>query len=446
MLLFPFLFACTPRDLPATVVAETEWIQDIEVSTSEVVPTALEVRFTTPEEAIGWVEFGVGSADDLTTPAAELGTEHALAVIGNPALSEVTMRVVIEVDGERHTSGTFTHETGQLLPATPVLDVTVNEYAPPENTQLLMSIFGPVSHLVMMDLQGNVTWSLAQGSKEESYGLSVSPGDGELLYNLFELGGTVASIERVDLLGNPLESVQTDDAHHFFSEGPEQTLVWLEEDARDIDGVEIIGDVLMQRSSGGEEEILFSHWDNFTLPLMPSGMQYMEWTHSNWIGYDETRETYLLSNAYTNTIAELDTSGEPIRVMGGPGAMDSEYVFGSVEQAFEYPHGPHWMDNGDLLVFTTTDDLSRVVRYSVDEEYKQLNEVWSYGESYGFEALWLGEVQELPDGNILISWGSVGILQIVSPDDGELLWEASTSFQFFFSQIHVMSDPYTRWR
>ena len=439
------LFACTAQETPATVVAETEWIQDIEVSTSEAIPAALEVRFSTPEDAIAWVEFGVGGAAALTTPPAALGTEHSLAVIGNPPLSEVTMRVVVEVDGERHTSGTFTHQTGQLLPSTPVIEVNINEYEAPENTQLLMSIFGPVSYLVLMDLQGNITWSLAQGSKKDSYGLSLLPREGEVLYNLFELGGTAASIERVDLLGNPLESVETDEAHHFFSEGPDHSLVWLEEDTREVDGVEVVGDVLMQRSDQGEETVLFSHWDNFTLPLMPSGMQYMEWTHSNWIGYDEARDSYLLSNAYTNTIAELDADGEPIRIMGGPGAMDSEYVFGSVDQAFEYPHGPHWMDNGDLLVFTTSDDLSRVVRYSIDEEYKQLNEVWSYGEDYGFEALWLGEVQELPDGNILVSWGSVGILQIISPD-GELIWEASSSFQYFFSQIHAMSDPYTPWR
>lgn len=439
------LFACAPETIPSTDVAETEWIQDIAVSTSALIPTAIEVSYSTPADAIGWVEFGVGSPDQLTTPAAQLGTEHSNAVVGNPALTEISMRVVVEIDGERHTSGTFTHETGQHLPTTPVLEVTVNAYDAPENTQLLMSIFGPVCHLVLMDLEGNVTWSLEQGSKEENYGLSVSPKDGDLLYNLFEIGGGISSIERVDMLGNPIESIETDDAHHFFVESPDESLVWLEEDIREVDGVEIIGDVVMERDVQGEEAVLFSHWDNFTLPLIPPGMLYMEWTHSNWVDFDAARDSYLVSNAYTNTIVELDRSGEPLRIMGGPGAMDSEYVFGSVEQAFEYPHGPHWTDDGDLLVFSTSEGLSRVVRYSLDEEYKQLDEIWSYGEDYGFQAMWLGEVSELPDGNILISWGSVGILQIISPD-GELLWEAVTSFQSFYSQVHMMSDPYTPWR
>jgi hypothetical protein len=125
--MFLLLFACTPETISTTDVAETEWIQDIAVSTSALIPTAIEVSYSTPADAIGWVEFGVGSPDELTTPVAQLGTDHSHAVVGNPALTEVSMRVVVEIDGERHTSGTFTHETGQLLPTTPMFEVKFNE-------------------------------------------------------------------------------------------------------------------------------------------------------------------------------------------------------------------------------------------------------------------------------------------------------------------------------
>ena len=66
------LFACTPETISTTDVAETEWIQDIAVSTSALIPTAIEVSYSTPADAIGWVEFGVGSPDELTTPVAPL--------------------------------------------------------------------------------------------------------------------------------------------------------------------------------------------------------------------------------------------------------------------------------------------------------------------------------------------------------------------------------------
>jgi hypothetical protein len=437
------LLACAP-ETPSVEDAETEWIDNIEVTTSALVPAALEVRFSSVEDAVGWVEFGVGDADALTTPITEEGTEHVLAVIGNPTLTEVTMRAVIEVDGVRHESGLFTAQTGQNLPETPSIEITVNNYDMPESTTLLMSVFGAVNYVVMMDLDGNVTWSLAQGVDGENYGLGVMPVDGGLMYNYFEIGkGDEASIEHVDLLGNPLSSVDTPTAHHFFTVGSSGELAWLEEDIRIVNGTEIAGDVAMRRDAKGEESILFSHWDNFTVPQ--TSQNYLDWTHSNWIDWDADRESYLISNAFTNTIVEVDVDGEPLRIMGGPGAVDSEYVFGSENEAFEYPHGPHWADNGDLLVFSTHDKVSRVVRYSLEDEgKKKLHEVWSYGADEGYEALWLGEVQELPDGNILISWGSVGLLQIVTPE-GELLWEASAPFQSFFNQTHVMSDPYTPW-
>ena len=444
-MLFLFL-ACTP-EAPSSSPdeAETEWIADIEVATSARIPTALEVRFSSAEEAQGWVEFGVGGADAFTSPLTVVGTEHVAAVIGNPALTEVTMRVVIEVDGTRHESGTFTAETGQNLPETPIAEVMLNNYTdPPEGMQLLMSLFGSVTYLVMMDLEGNITWSLPQGVADTLGGLGVEPVENGIRYNLFEVGkGAAGTLEHIDLLGNPISTVETDDAHHFFTIGPQEELVWLEHDLRVLNGSEIAGDVVMQRDSSGAESTLFSHWDSFTLPQ--SNQAFIDWTHANWIDWDPDRGSYLLSNAFTNTIAELDADGAPVRIMGGPGAVDSEYIFDRFESAFEYPHGPHWTDNGDLLVFSTVDKVSRVSRYTVDDELMIMTEVWSYGAEYAYEALWLGETQELPDGNILISWGSVGLLQIVSPS-GELLWEAAAPFQSFFNQVHPMRDPYTPWR
>ena len=440
-----FLLACTPEaTTPPIEAAETEWIQDIAVSAGELVPTALSVTFSTPEAATSWVEFGLQSIDEFHTPTGSVDTAHSAAVIGVPPLSEVTMRVVVEIDGEQHTSGTFTHETGQLLPETPILEVVTNNYDGPA-TSLVMSIFGNPSTMVMMDLDGTITWSLPQGVDLISYGLAVEHvGDG-LMYNEFELGRTgVGTIERIDFLGNPISTVETTEAHHFFTHGPDGELVWLVEEIRNIDGVDVVGDAVMRRSVDGEESVLFSHFEDFTLPQLGNAKS-INWTHANWVDWDSARSTCLLSNARTNTIAELTAEGELVRIMGGPGAIDSEYVFGSVEQAFEYPHGPHWSDSGDLLVFSTVDGLSRAVQYELNEDQGQLKEVWSFGESYNYGSQVLGEVQELPDGNLLISWGSVGILQIVSPDR-EVLWEAQAPLLAFFNQTHVLSDPYTVWQ
>jgi hypothetical protein len=118
-----------------------------------------------------------------------------------------------------------------------------------------------------------------------------------------------------------------------------------------------------------------------------------------------------------------------------------EYGFFDYNHAFTFPHGVHWTQNDELLVFSTFQNVSRAIRYSIDDEQKKLREVWSFGAEYGYNAHVLGSVEELEDGNILINWGSVGMLQIVSPQ-GIVLWEARTLLQTFINDVHILDGPY----
>ncbi len=441
-LILASLFACTQQQ--ATTAAETRWIENIDVSISEAIPSVVEVRFSTAAAGSAWVEYGTAGPDERTTLPDAVGEDHAFAVIA-PPLSALYLRAVVEVDGERFESGTFQYTSGQLLPSTPFLNVTVNNYSAPEGAVLLLSVFDVPSHTMMVDLSGEVLWSLTLPETDRN-GLGIWPTDGHILANSFGGDWEDPQLQRIDLSGNVVDTLSTPGAHHFFTADPAEALVWIETDEVDDPQLgTLVGDALIRQTADGKRDTFFSTWDHLTFDasLVPddSSTDSYDWTHANWIDYSADRDSYLMSTAHTNVILEIDREGEPLRTIGGMGALDSDYTFADPETAFAYPHGAHWTASGDLLVFSTRDGLSEVIRYTIDEERQMLTASWSYGADLHQEAMVLGEAQELDDGNILISWGSVGLVQIVSPA-GELLWEMSAPLGNFFSQIHMLDSPY----
>jgi hypothetical protein len=438
MLLASILFACTANE--GLLGAETEWVYGLEVATSEEIPSVIEVSFTTPEDAVAWIEFGEDSTSRSTAVDAA-STEHSFSVIGPGPLTEVTMRVVVEVNGQQHTSGVFTHTSGGLLPETPTFEVTVDNYDPPEDAVLLMAVYNDPSFLVMLNFDGEVIWSKSTGASFDGYGLGVLPVDGQIHYNFFEKGVSNGLYGKFSLSGKDIAVEDTPGAHHFFTIGPDDKPVWIQEDIHEDELGEVIGDQIVV-GMGDEAESIFTTWDYVTFQPNPGTLP--EWTHANWIEYHPDRDSYLVSTAYTDTLFELDTTGTPIRTFGGRNAVpsDVDYIFDDPGALFSRPHGINWTSKGELMVFSTVNNISSTVIYEVNDDNGVLYERWRFGEEYGYEAKALGEVHELEDGNILISWGSVGLLQVVDPTTSTVLWEAQSALEQFPTQVHYLDNPY----
>ena len=436
------LLACEPRT-KGPAAAETDWVQALQVAPGTQIPAVLEVSFETPEPTSAWIEFGVdapGARRTLISPAAQ---QHTIPVFGLGALQAVSMQVVVQAsDGTEHRSGVFTETSGGLLPGSPTFDITINSYDAPAEAVLLLSVYGEPGHLVMINLDGEVVWSRAYEEEDGEIGLGVLPtGDG-LRYNRFQSELEDGRIGRMDLLGEIQEEAAAEDSHHFLTTTATGEVVWMREDPRPLAPyAAVIGDQIVVGPDAAQ--VLFSTWDALTFADEDVPTPVVSWTHANWIEHHPDRKTYLMSTAYTNVILELAEDGEVVRLFNGRDAVDGTYTYANPQDAFEFPHGPHWASNGDLLVFSTSSRVSRAIRYRIDDEAGTIEAVWEFGRSYGYEAKALGEVQELPDGNILISWGSVGILQIVDPTDDTVLWEAQAPLQQFTTQVHYLETPYS---
>jgi hypothetical protein len=437
MLLIATLLACSQDSIVKN--PDTDWVNGVNVSNSEEIPSVVEVSFSTPEQAVAWIEFGDQNLS-RTTAVGDFSTEHNIAVVGASPLSNVMMRVVVQIDGEEHRSGVFSHKSGGLLPGTPNFDITVDNYDHSEEAVLLMSVYGEPSHLVMLNFDGEVVWSKSSGDADGGKGLGVLPVGGEIQYNRFEGLWDNGTLNRISLSGKPIETIETLDSHHFFTVGPDGESVWIQHDVQTPEGNNpVVGDRLMS-GTGDNAQVLFSTWEHLTFQSNPSNLP--EWTHANGIEYSADRNSYLMSTAFADTLIEIDTEGNPLRIIGGYNSADSDYQFDNPDDTFSYPHGVRWTSKGDLLVFSTLDTVSKIIRYELDDETGTICKRWEFGADQGYEARLLGEVHELEDGNILVSWGSVGILQVIDPITNTVLWEVQSALQEFPSQIHYLDTPY----
>jgi hypothetical protein len=455
MLILTLLLGCKPDDTAPTPVediesAATEWLTNLAAAPVADIGTTLDVSFDTPVSGPAWVAYRIDGGEWQQTPATEPGTTHRLPVIGAP-YAEVTLKAVAELDGVLRESGEVLIEAGGPPPEAPVITVTVDGYTPPEeDALLLLGVFGDLSYAVMMDFDGTMRWShpLNDIGEEARGGLGVvqSVVPGQLLVNVFMPGepyNDSAELRRINLLGEVTFQSDTPGGHHFFAETPDGAVLWLRYDARTIGSTTVIGDELMRLPpEGGSSESVVNLWDLLPPPTPPKGAARWDWTHANWLLYSPERDRYLLSTAKTNLLMELGEDGTLHQIINGHQAPTAPYQYDDESQAFGYPHGIHWDASGQsLLVLQRRDQISTAARYRINEDSLQIERTWNYGADLEYDSTVLGEVQELSDGNFLVSWGGLGILQVVSPQQ-EVLWEAQTGLGTFFSHMHVITDPY----
>ena len=443
------LLACTgPDDRDLLHIAETEWIQDIDVQTAAAVPTVLTVTFTTPESVDAWVRYGEPGAEDRSTPPST-GQQHTHHLLGLAPLSEASLQIVVDTGSGERRSGQIAAQTGQLLPETPIPEVTLSGYAPDEHGTLLISLIGNPSALIMMGLDGTVHWSLITGEQDVRRGIGCQPAveEGLLFYNTFNFadwgGGLISS---VGLDGAAVETVETEGAHHFFERLPDGSLAWISTDTREWSGMSVVGDQVVLRQPDGALTTLFSTWDHLTVSETSTwnNNAYEEghdWSHGNGLSYNPAQDVLLFSTGSTDVIAEITPTGTLNRLFAGKNAIDGDYTISQPQETFSYPHGAHYSADGELMMMSTVSNRSRLVGYTIDESDRVLRESWSYGEDLNQTVQVLGEVSPLPDGNRLVSWGALGIVEVVTPDS-EVLWRAETSFGHLIGQVHYLESPY----
>ncbi|MFH1468928.1 MAG: aryl-sulfate sulfotransferase [Pseudomonadota bacterium] len=412
----------------------------------EEAPMVVRLAWTTPEPGKGWAEFGL-NADDLgmrTSTEPEDTTEHSLTLLGAPPLADVYFRAVTET-GSEELEARGTIRTEGLPAELPDFVVTVDE---PEKQAplpyILGTAFGGMPAVYVVDRQAHWLWYKQVDRDKNPIQLAFEEGTGHVLFNSFltDHGEDDSNITRVSFDRRVDEDMHTPYGHHSFTQLPDGSLAYLSIDVRDFDvfdtgePISVVGDaVMILPVDGGEPYAFWSTWDwrdphwhdRWDSGFYPQGG---DWTHCNAVNYVASNDTLLVSVRNFDVLLEVDMqSGAVLREFGG----EDGYRFAEGSRTFNYQHDATWTVDDTLLLITTDEEVreTTAVEYAVDDGAQTLTEIWSQGDGEGHYALVQGTARDLSNGNRLINYGSVGLVQEVTLDH-EVVWEmkalAGTAF------------------
>ena len=448
------LIACGPGD-------SARGISDLEAVLSPDVGLVVELSWDSPSSGDAWVEFGTTEDRSRSTPVTrDDSTHHTALLLGLPPLTTVYYEVFTdEGDGVVSKQGEIV--TDGLPPGLPELTPKLHtEHGVSAEPYLLAAVLGAESFVLVLDRSGEVLWYRAVAAAnhrkqpvkvafdEFSSGLVVgnffmdflslatedSPASSDGLF--FDMGG-----ELVDMWDLGV-------AHHDLVQLPDGSMATLGVDVRDWydpdrdEQVAVMGDVLLLVEPDGERTELFNVWD-WSEPWVHDRFyqmseEYADWTHGNGLSYDPASDCFLLSLGLVDTILEISrTTGEVLREFGPEGYAVQDGM------GFVYQHGPHWTEQGTLLMSSGVGSESRVmaIEYEVDDDAGVLEQVWSYGEDEGFNSIAGGQALRMDNGNTLINTGYLGLLIEVSPE-GQPVWELTSSMGHVFTSVSFFEDFY----
>ncbi|MBU3700310.1 MAG: hypothetical protein FGM33_09955 [Candidatus Kapabacteria bacterium] len=184
------------------------------------------------------------------------------------------------------------------------------------------------------------------------------------------------------------------------------------------ENAQVIGSVIQEFDARGRKTFEWRSLDHipvteatFDVDITQNKIDYI---HANAVVVDSTGN-FLLSCRNTDQIIKINRkTGAIIWRLGGFASRrnDFRYTNDAVDGSFgfSHQHSPVITRAGEILLFDNgvlrSNPYSRAVAYRLDEKSMTVTKTWEYvSESLCFASI-MGSVQELPNGNILIGWGS----------------------------------------
>ncbi len=194
---------------------------------------------------------------------------------------------------------------------------------------------------------------------------------------------------------------------------------------------QVIGNLLQEVDSTGAvlfswnvfDHFSFADIDSAVVPLVTLSPTRIDWTHANALDVDRDGN-YLVSFRHLSEVTKIDSrSGAVLWRMGG---VRNVFHFDSDTNRFSFQHGVRRLASGNLLMFdngnTRTPPFSRAIEYRLDEQAHSAAAVWQYRPTPDLFTFALGFAERLSDGNTLVTFGTRGVVQEVTPAGG-LVWQ-----------------------
>lgn len=255
-----------------------------------------------------------------------------------------------------------------------------------------------------------------------------------------------AKVWIIDMLGNILSTYDLPNYHHEATLLNNGNVAILVNTFEEFNGNLLKGDRIEEYDPAGNLVWQWSSFDHLDTTRFPGALSTrvvdgaLEWTHSNAIHQQEDG-SLLLSVRSQSWVINIDhNSGDINWILGsaeGSSKASLQNKFLTLQEGswMSAQHAPMQTANGDYLIYDNRNEAelagvnnnSRAVKYQVNPTTMTAKQVWeSVVDKYTQS---LGDVDELPNGNILITAGGPGsnddaYLVEVTPDlPSKVVWE-----------------------
>ncbi len=381
--------------------------------------TLIHATWDDPGTSRAWVEYRFSGGPWREAPSIATGTA---VILGVPAETEVEARARATAGGDSWISETATITTG-VLPRS-LLAPTISSYREElaydaDYAMIVVSsgsyTYAPPYWIEILDRSGRIVWYHRIPEDMMGFYPTVAR-DGTHIWfeaeNIFGMGSGRPSVTRRTLDGHWSVTLPVPSLGEAIAEGPDGSFYF---ETRKGSTIEL--------SRLDPDGSISQEWD--CSAWFRAHRLYPEYCAMNTCNWDETRNTVLVSQFYTDTVFEIDLdTGQPVRQMGQLTVGDP-WTFAPVDSMFAYQHNPYWTDTGTLLVSTHVvgrHGVQVAAEYELDDTTQTIRRVWAY-QSTDMWATQVGEAIRLPNGNTTQGYGQDGAVREVTPD-GTVVWQA----------------------
>ncbi len=391
-------------------------------------------------------------------------------------------------DGGSVTDVDHTFVSG-AAPIAPNLSVTTTPGMTPQpGVEELTFLGGQTTALAVTDLQGNILWSYVLPSDstihDDIEGAKLLP-NGDFLISVGQgssttpLPGTTSSIREIDLAGNIVREISTNDLsaklqaagydltlqqfHHDVTPLPNGHWLVLSNILRpftDLPGypgvTNVLGDVVIDLDENLQPVWVWNEFDHFDVNRHP--MQFPDWTHTNAIVYSPSDGNIIVSMRHQNWVVKVDYSngtgtgnilwrlgeGGDFMLQGGVDPTDWQYAqhypsLFSPNSSGNFSLG--LMDNGDDRIFPTGVVCgtagappclyTTIPVFQIDEGAKTATLISHQILPTSLYSIWGGNTDLLANGNVEYDLAGVGadsdIFEVTNTATPQTVWHMHSS-------------------
>ncbi len=436
---------------------------DVSGVVSGVIPTVVRIRWASPVEGVGYVEYGEDGDLTAVTPDDAGGTDHDVLVLGLKAGRHYSFRAVTRAaDGSTTSSGVGTVALEPPPQSLGRFELTTAESGARSGGYVLTSLLQAAdSWMVILDREGDIVWYYP-ATDGFSIPTTKPARDGQSL--LFTQNGSeqdedVSNIQRITIDGSSSTTTRALLGHHSFVELPDKRFAWISLDFRtvDVDGTAeyLAGDTILEIDEGATDADtpteVFNYFDDWQDPYRMCehfdadayGTGAKDWTHANSLMYVDAQDDLYIMSKNNDHILRVDhATGQVVWQIGGP-----ESDFTSTDPDAWWSHG-HMSDlwDGGFVVFDNgyhhTPTHSGVKYFTWDETGMTVTPQLQYWDPANRFVQLLGDGRLLDNGNVLASWTSAGIINELDPT-GTVVWQVESTLGTATGRVTMLDSLYT---